>query len=107
MTNDPIQRSPLFRPAIGTAIVLAIPLVMTFVDRDRADGDGWHWGPRSFAAMGALLFGAGLAYEVLASRLARRASRSALAFAISFLVFAIWVELAVGGVGKAVVFLFR
>ena len=55
--------------------------------------------------MGALLFGAGFAYEVLASRLRTRAYRIAAGIAITLAVIAIWFELAVDGVSKVVAML--
>jgi protein-S-isoprenylcysteine O-methyltransferase Ste14 len=96
----------LVRPAIGTALILLIPLVMTLLDRGKPPGDGWHWGPGDFVAMGALLFGAGVTYEVLASKLDRKAHRIAAGIAIMLAVLAIWVELAVDGVSKAARMLF-
>lgn len=98
--NPARQRPNFVRPAIGTLLILLIPFVMTFHDRDKAAGDGWHWEPGSFVVMGALLFGAGLAYEVLASRLGTRGSRLAAGIAIALAVLVIWFELAVDGVSK-------
>ena len=95
-----LQRKHLVRPAIGTGLFLLIPLVMTVVDRNKPAGDGWHWGPGDFLAMGALLFGAGVAYEFLSSNLERKAYRVAVGLAIALSVFAIWFELAVDGVSK-------
>ena len=92
----------LVRPAIGTALILLIPLVMTVLDRGKPPGDGWRWGPGDFVAMGALLFGAGVTYEVLASRLDRKAYRVAAGLAILLAVLAIWFELAVDGVSKVI-----
>jgi protein-S-isoprenylcysteine O-methyltransferase Ste14 len=96
-----MTRKHLVRPAIGTALILLIPLVMTFLDRGKPPGDGWRWGPGDFVAMGALLFGAGVTYEVLAGRLDRKAHRIAAGITIVLCVLAIWVELAVDGVSKA------
>jgi hypothetical protein len=73
---------------------------MTIVDRNRPAGDGWHWGPGDFVVMGALLFGAGVAYEFLASNVDRKAYRVALGATIALSVLAIWFELAVDGVSK-------
>src|SRR5688572_12275692 len=91
----------LVRPAIGTALILLIPLVMTVLDRGKPPGDGWRWGPGDFVAMGALLFGAGVTYEVLAGKLDRKVHRIAAGIAIVLCVLAIWVELAVDGVSRA------
>lgn len=93
------------RPAIGTAVLLSIPLVMTLVDRQRPAGDGWHWSPLDFGVMGALLFGAGLAYEFFARKLGERRHRWLLGSAILCAVLAIWVELAVGGISQLLAYL--
>src|SRR5687767_16001976 len=93
-----MKRKHFVRPAIVTAGILLIPLVMTILDRAKPAGDGWHWGPGDFVVMGALLFGAGLTYEFLASRMQRKAYRVALGSAIVLAVLAIWFELAVDGV---------
>ena len=97
-----IQRKHVVRPVIVTGGLLLIPLVMTILDRGKPAGDGWHWGPGDFVVMGALLFGAGLTYEVLASRTDSNAYRVAVGIAIVLAVLAIWVELAVDGMSKAV-----
>ncbi|MFZ5638245.1 MAG: hypothetical protein ACOY82_16840 [Pseudomonadota bacterium] len=91
-------------PAIGTALLLTIPLVKTFLDRHKPDGEGMRWGLLDFAVMGVLLFGAGVTYTFVASKLDARIHRIAVGFAILCVVFAIWVELAVGGVSKLVAF---
>jgi hypothetical protein len=101
-----MQRKHLARPAIIAGFILLIPAVMTILDRDKPAGDGWRWGPGDFVVMGALLFGAGLTYELLASRIDRKACRVALGIAIVFSVLAIWAELAVHGVSRLVRLLF-
>lgn len=95
-----ISRKHMARPAIGTGVILLIPLVMTILDRGKPAGDGWHWGPGDFVVMGALLFGAGVTYEFLASRIDRKAGRVAAGIAILLAVLAVWFELAVDGVSK-------
>ncbi len=102
-----MNRRPFVRPAIGTGLLLIIPLVMTILDRHRPEGDGWHWGPLDFVVMGGLLFGAGLACELMVARVGARLHRALLGLAILCVVFAIWVELAVGGVGKLLIWLTR
>jgi hypothetical protein len=88
------------RPAIATALLLLVPACMTWLDRHRPAGDGWHWGPGDFVVMAALLFGAGVLYEWLAHRTARPARRWMLATAIVLLVVMTWAELAVDAVSK-------
>lgn len=92
----------LARPAIGTGLILLIPLVMTYLDRHKAAGDGWHWEPASFIVMGALLLAAGLFYEFIAMRLSRAPHRIAFAVAVAFVVAAIWSELAVNAVSQLI-----
>lgn len=97
-----MKKHPAVRPAIGTCLLLLVPLVMTLLDRNEPAGEGWHWDLLDFVVMGALLFGAGLAYELLARRFAARTQRVAIAGLILCAVLAVWVELAVGGVTQLV-----
>jgi len=96
------MKSLILRPAIGTCLVLLIPLTMTLVDRHKAQGEGWNWGPGDFMVMGTLLLGAGLCYEFFAERLTSSPHRVALGLTIIAAVLAIWVEMAVGGVSQLV-----
>jgi hypothetical protein len=98
--------NPFLRPAIGTAAILLIPLVMTFVDRAKLPGEGWRWGPLDFVVMGALLFGAGWVYEMLAARTPRLLHKAAICGAILLCVAMIWAELAVYAVSKGLKLLF-
>lgn len=97
-----MQRAPWIRPAIGTGALLLIPLVMTLVDRHKAPGEGWAWGPADFLLMGLLLFAAGLAYEGIAHRLRSRGKRIAAAIVLACIVFLVWIELAVDGISQLV-----
>jgi len=74
----------------------------TLIDRDKAPGSGWHWGPLDFAVMGALLLAAGTLYEFVSTRMRAPAHRAVLGLVIAGLVLAIWVELAVGGISQLV-----
>jgi hypothetical protein len=94
------MKSLAIRPFVGTCLLLLIPLVMSVVDRDRPAGDGWHWDALDFLVMGALLFSAGFSYEFFARKLGNKKRRIALGIVIFCLVFAIWVELAVGGISQ-------
>ncbi|GAA4860114.1 hypothetical protein [Luteimonas vadosa] len=95
-----MQKRLLLRPAIATVAVLLVPLVMSWLHRRRPVGDGWHWGPLDFLAMGLLLFGAGVAYEVVARKLENRSHRPWLGVAILGAVVAVWAELAVGAFSR-------
>lgn len=91
---------PVIRPAIGTLALLLVPVVFTIVDRDLPAGEGWRWGVMDFVVMATLLFSAGVAWELLARRLAGRWQRVALGVAVLGVVLAVWVELAVGGISQ-------
>ena len=67
--------------------------------------NAYRYTASSLTADLAWLFGAGFAYEVLASRLRTRAYRIAAGIAITLAVIAIWFELAVDGVSKVVAML--
>ncbi len=97
-----MTQRPYTRPALFTAGLLAIPAVMTWSDRHRPAGDGWHWGPGDFAVMGLLLFGAGVLTELLLARTAVRRHRAAIVATIAAAVLVVWVELAVDGVSRVV-----
>lgn len=101
-----MNTKPLIRPAIGTALILCIPLVMTFLDRGKPVGTGWHWGPLDFLVMGALLLGAGWTFEVLAARIPKFAHKVALGAMIAFCVVLVWAELAVDAVSRFLGMLF-
>lgn len=78
------------RLALFTALLLLVPLLaMQFTPEVR-------WGPGDFAAAGALLFGAGMAYLLLAPRLRAQRHRLALAAGVLLVLATVWAELAVG-----------
>lgn len=101
-----MKHNLMARPAIGSGLILMIPLMMTYVDRNKPEGDGWRWSPMDFLAMAVLLFGAGLAYEFLAGRVQQKRSRILLGLAVFSVVLLIWVELAVSGMSQLLNFLF-
>jgi len=85
-----IPNKNIVRIAVGAALVLLIPLVaMQFseeVDWDLAD----------FIIIGILLFGTGLAYELIASRLRNKNHRIVAGVVLLVLLLYVWAELAVG-----------
>jgi hypothetical protein len=101
------MKSPAIRPLVGTGLLLLVPLVMSVMDRDKPAGDGWRWGALDFIIMGTLLFGAGFSYEILARKLGSKRHRIVLGIAIFCVVFAIWIELAVGGISQLAHFIAR
>lgn len=84
-----MHKQLFLRPAIGTAILLSIPLVMSIVDRNRPPGHGWHWGLPDFIVMGALLFGSGILYQWVSIKVNTTAQRAALGLAIAGVAFAV------------------
>ena len=82
--------SPNFnRVYIATGLILAVPLIAMQFTSDV------NWGLGDFIVMGALLAGAGMAYELLASKLHNPAHRWLLGFGVLTMVLLIWAELAV------------
>jgi hypothetical protein len=87
------MRIPLLRIAFATALILAIPLAMMQIS------DDWQWGFFDFVAMGVLLFGAGMTYELVARRGGGTAYRAATGLAVLTSVVLMWVNAAVGIIG--------
>ncbi|HEY0011154.1 MAG TPA: hypothetical protein VGB97_04600 [Candidatus Paceibacterota bacterium] len=78
------------RILLGTALILLIPLIaMLFTDQV-------NWGLGDFVVIGALLLGAGFAYEFIANRVPKKGHRIVLALGAIFAVLVIWADLAVG-----------
>jgi uncharacterized membrane protein len=77
------------RFALATALILTVPMIaMQFTDEV-------DWNLADFVVAGALLFGAGLAYQFLASRATTTAYRIAAGAAVGIALAAVWVSLAV------------
>jgi hypothetical protein len=107
LSERSMKATVIVRPAAVASLVLLVPLAMTIADRHRAPGQGWHWGPLDFLVMGILLFGAGMAYELVSRRLPSSTARAALAIGILIVVVCIWIELAVGGISQLTTWLAR
>ncbi|MGH7196656.1 MAG: hypothetical protein ACREGJ_02715 [Candidatus Saccharimonadales bacterium] len=76
--------------ALLTALILLIPLVaMQFTDEV-------NWTLSDFIAAGTLLFGTGIAYELLARKTQNIKYRIAIGLTLLALLALIWIELAVG-----------
>jgi hypothetical protein len=85
-----LRHNALARIGLVTACLLLLPLVaMQFSDEV-------VWDLADFVVAGALLFGAGLAYELIAGRRDSLGYRAAVGVAVLAAVILVWVELAVG-----------
>lgn len=84
----------IIRPVLLTALVLLLPLLaMRFTDEV-------NWSSFDFAVAGALLLGAGLAYEFVSARGGGRAYRAAVGMAVAVSLLLVWANLAVGIIGS-------
>ena len=93
MRESIMKNKNIIRIALATAFLLMIPAVaMQFTDEVK-----WSLGDFLFA--GTLLFGAGLAYELLARRTGNIAYRCAVGLAVATAVILVWANLAVGIIG--------
>jgi hypothetical protein len=80
--------------ALGTGLVLLAPLVaMRYTDEVK-------WSGFDFLVAGVLLFGTGLAYELMVRRSGNRVYRAAAAVAAVASLLLVWVNLAVGLIGS-------
>lgn len=85
-----IHNSHIAFIAIATLLILSVPLVaMQFTNEVK-------WDLLDFVTIGALLFGTGLLYELVAHRIKSNTYRIALGLGLLAAVALIWVELAVG-----------
>lgn len=76
------------------ALILAIPATMMLFG-----AGGWNWSLSDFAVLGTVLFGAGLAYELLARRSGNTAYQAAFGIGLAGAVLLFWVNGAVGLIG--------
>lgn len=96
-----IQPKVLIRLAIITLVLLSVPLLMAvfdwkMIDPGSPEPESINWGVFDFLVMGMLIFGTGLAYELLKLRVSGRTNRIILAVVLLGLFVYIWAELAVG-----------
>jgi hypothetical protein len=87
-----IHHKSMLRIALVTGCILLVPLLGNLFM-------GWNWPPIAFAIWGAVLFGTGLTYELVASKGGTTAYRVAVgvACATGFILF--WMNAAVGIIG--------
>lgn len=89
-----IMNKRILALAIVTGGLLLVPLVaMRFTDEVK-------WKPFDFVAAGALLFGAGLAYEFVSRKSAGAPYRAGVGVAVAAGLLLVWVNLAVGVIGS-------
>lgn len=89
-----MQKKNVIRVALVTAFLLLLPLLaMQFTDEV-------NWDLKDFVVAGALLFGAGLAYELGARKAGHFAHRAAIGLAVATALVLVWVNLAVGLIGS-------
>jgi hypothetical protein len=74
--------------ALATAFILLIPLLAE-----------WAWSLADFVFAGALLFGAGLTYVLVARKAGNIAYRAAVGVALAAALLLVWINLAVGVIG--------
>jgi hypothetical protein len=84
----------MLRVALATVLLLLVPLVaMQFTDEVR-------WSVADFVVAGALLFGAGVTYQLLAARTDNLAYRAGVGVAVAAALMLVWANLAVGLIGS-------
>lgn len=88
------QNKSIIHLALGTAFILLLPLLaMLFTDQV-------VWDLTDFIVAGALIFGTGLAYELVASTGGTMAYRVAVGIALAAAFLLVWMNLAVGIIGS-------
>ncbi len=83
------MRKAIVRVALVTAALLLVPLVAMQLTEEVS------WDPGDFVVAGALMSGAGLAYELLAQKANGAAHRAAVGVAIGAVLVLVWANLAV------------
>ncbi len=84
----------IIRIALATAFILLLPLLAMLIT------DEVVWDLADFAVAGALLFGTGLAYELIARKSGTIAYRFAVGIALAAAFILVWMNLAVGLIGS-------
>ncbi len=89
-----LQNKNIIRIALATAFILLLPLLAMQIT------DEVVWDLADFAVAGALLFGTGLTYELVARKMGSIAHRVAVGVALAAALLLVWVNLAVGIIGN-------
>src|SRR6267378_1989324 len=88
-----IMEKSIIRPALGTGLILLIPLFGNLFVA------GWNWPLGAFILAGVMLFGTGLTYELVAKKMNNKAYRFAGGLAVGTAFILTWMNLAVGIIG--------
>ena len=83
----------VIRLALVTVCVLLIPLIATQFS------DEWNWDTFDFVFAGTLIFGTGLAYQLVARKATTFAYRAAAGMALATAFLLVWINAAVGIIG--------
>lgn len=94
MKNNTLQIKNILFLALGVALILLLPWLAMQLNT------GVDWNVFDFSVAGALLFGTGLAYLLVAKRADTLAYRLAAGLALATALLLIWVNLAVGIIGS-------
>jgi hypothetical protein len=94
MTGAIMRNRNILRLAFAVAFILLLPLLAMQWSNQVA------WSLTEFAVAGALLFGTGLMYELVARQAGSRAYRAAACMALSATLLLVWINLAVGIIGS-------
>lgn len=94
MTLITMQNKNIVRIALATAFILLLPLLAMQIT------DEVVWNLADFVVAGALLFGTGLAYELVARKAGNIAYRVAVGVALAAALLLVWMNLAVGLIGS-------
>ncbi len=89
-----MRNKNIIRIALATAFILLLPLLAMQIT------DEVVWDLADFAVAGALLFGTGLTYELVARKMGSIAYRVAVGVALAAALLLVWVNLAVGLIGS-------
>jgi hypothetical protein len=89
----------ILRLAVGTALFLLIPLALTIRDGN-VKGVGWNWSPGDFVFAFVMIFGTGLAYQLVSRKAGSNILyKVAMGLGLAGAFLLIWVNAAVGIIG--------
>ena len=85
--NSSVAQNNLVRFALATVGILLIPFIAN-----------WDWNTFDYIVMGTLIFGTGVAYEVITKTVVKK-NKVIVAIILVLALFFVWAELAVGLIG--------